>query len=145
MKGRTIASPVINAARMTQPSFQSSIIPEARRLERCIPSMLTLISGAILAGNKRINVPRAHPSAAVMLRPLVRSKAFKQTGQTARLRGANSGNSSNVPQSAQAIIIAGVLQIYLSLTDRIDLQPFGRKSDSNPIGKSKRTNFETAE
>jgi hypothetical protein len=68
-------------------------------------SILTVMSGTRLAGNRRIKVPSAHPNAAVILRPLVNSRCFSQIGQTARLRGGSSGMSSRVPQSAQAIVM----------------------------------------
>ena len=103
---------------MTHCSFQISITPAPKRAERVIPSMLTLMSGIRLAGNNISSVPSEHASAAVMLRPLVRSKWFSQTGQTARLRGGSRASSSSSPQSAQAIVIVDIVTAAMGIRRR---------------------------
>jgi hypothetical protein len=86
-----------------------------------MPKMPTLSSGRRFPGMRRISVPSAQQSPAVMLRPLVRSRSVPHKAHAAFVPETNGGNSSSKPQSGQAII-AGIVAA------RLLIAPFSLRS-----------------
>nr|WP_230959694.1 hypothetical protein [Burkholderia vietnamiensis] len=94
-----------NTARITQPSFHIDTMPDASTEECDAPSIVTVISGARLAGNNSTKVAVVQASAASTLRPRRRSSVAWQRLQRASACASIGGIWSSVPHVGQPIVV----------------------------------------